>query len=149
MTLSNNAYRIQVRKCSVKIYIGQIWGDCELPSILGNGVGPAVIEGRVPPTIIILKLGKKRKPFQVVTWRFECVKHFSEQKGRFTVNKMKGFISVLFSQLQLDVSLRRIFLSRVTTTPKLKWHWQFSSCPKHVITLPARLWWRPTNNIAS
>ena len=25
-----------------------------------------------------------------------------------------------------------------------KWHWQFSSGSKHEITLPARIWWRPT-----
>ena len=34
--------------CCVKVNIGHIWGTCELPSILANAVGPAVIVGRAP-----------------------------------------------------------------------------------------------------
>ena len=48
----------------VKVKIRRIRGDCDLPSILGNSVGPAVIVSRAPPTLIILELTKKQKPFQ-------------------------------------------------------------------------------------
>ena len=48
----------------VKVKISRIRGDCDLPSILGNSVGPAVIVSRAPPTLIILELGEKQKPFQ-------------------------------------------------------------------------------------
>ena len=48
----------------VKVKISHIRGDCDLPSILGNSVGPAVIVSRAPPTLIILELTEKQKPFQ-------------------------------------------------------------------------------------
>ena len=48
----------------VKAKIRRIRGDCDLPSILGNFVGPAVIASRAPPTLIILELTEKQKPFQ-------------------------------------------------------------------------------------
>ena len=48
----------------VKVKIRRIRGDCDLPSILGNSVGPAVIVSRAPPTLIILELTEKLKAFQ-------------------------------------------------------------------------------------
>ena len=45
----------------VKVKISHIRGDCDLPSILGNSVGPAVIVSRAPPTLIILELGEKKE----------------------------------------------------------------------------------------
>ena len=48
----------------VKVKIRHIRGDCDLPSIFGDSVGPAVIVSRAPPTLIILELTEKQKPFQ-------------------------------------------------------------------------------------
>ena len=47
----------------VKVKISHIGGYCDLPSIIGNSVGPVVIASRAPPTLIILELGEKQKPF--------------------------------------------------------------------------------------
>ena len=52
-----------VNRC-VKVKIRRIRGDCDLPSILGNSVGPPVIVSRTPPTLIILEPTEKQKPFQ-------------------------------------------------------------------------------------
>ena len=48
----------------VKVKIRRIRGDCDLPSILGNSVGPAVIVSRAPPTLIILELTENRNHFK-------------------------------------------------------------------------------------
>ena len=45
----------------VKVKISRIRGDRDLPSILGNSVGPAIIASRAPPTLIILELGEEQK----------------------------------------------------------------------------------------